>query len=96
MVLAKEEQRIFNRMQLHSKVILATAQTRIEGVCRNLSAQGLLMEISNGQCRLGEEWQLVLPSADNQVQPLKAVAKVLRVDTGERTDMVALILTQVR
>lgn len=96
MMLTNEEQRIFNRMPLNTKVILATAKSRIEGVCRNLSAQGVLMEISNGQCQLGEEWQLVLPSADNQVQPLKAMAKVLRIDAGERTDMVALVLTDVR
>lgn len=96
MMLTKEEQRVFNRMQLNTKVILATAQSRIEGVCRNLSAQGVLMEVSNGQCQIGEEWQLVVPSADNQVQPLKAMARVLRVDSGERTDMVALTLTEVR
>ncbi|ART82160.1 pilus assembly protein PilZ [Oceanisphaera profunda] len=96
MMLTKEEQRVFNRMQLNTKVILATAQSRIEGVCRNLSAQGVLMEVSNGQCQIGEEWQLVVPSADNQVLPLKAMAKVLRVDSGERTDMVALTLTEVR
>ena len=96
MLLDNKEQREFNRMQLNTKVILATPQARIEGVCRNLSAQGLLMETANGQCQIGEEWQLVVPSADNQVQPLKAIATVLRVAVGVRTDIVALTLTKVR
>ena len=96
MLLANQELRIFNRMQLNTKIILATTQTRIEGVCRNLSAQGVLMETAKGQCQVGEEWQLVVPSADSQVQPLKAMATVLRVDAGERTDVVALTLTEVR
>ena len=96
MLRSNREQRGFNRMELNTKVILATQETRIEGMCRNLSAQGALMEIANGQCKVGEKWQLVVPSADNQVAPLKATATVLRIQAGERTDLVALTLAEVR
>ena len=96
MISANEEQRLFRRMRLDTKIILATTQTRIEGVCRNLSAKGALMEVTAGRCQEGEEWQLVVPSADKSVEPLKAMATVLRVDPGEATDMVALCLREVR
>ena len=96
MLLSNREQRVFNRMELNTKVILATTAARIEGVCRNLSAQGALMEIAKGQCQVVEKWQLVVPSAGNQVAPLKATATVLRIQAGERTDLVALTLDQVR
>ena len=95
MMPAQEEQRVFNRMQLDSKVILATTQKRVEGICRNLSAEGVLMEVVTGQCEVGQEWRLVLPSADSGVEPLIATASVIRVDAGERTDMVALVLSDV-
>ena len=96
MLRRNQEQRVFKRMELNTKVILATPETRIEGVCRNLSAHGALMEIANGHCKVGEKWQLVVPSAGNQTAPLKATATVLRIQAGERTDLVALTLAEVR
>lgn len=95
MLTANNEQRLFNRMKINSKVILATPETRVEGICRNISAQGALMEIAQGQCKVGEEWQLVVPSPDNNVPPLKAKATVLRVESGENADIIALTLTDV-
>lgn len=96
MISVNDDQRLFQRMRLDTKIILATPQTRIEGVCRNISAKGALMEVSAGRCQVGEKWQLVVPSADNSVEPLKATAKVLRVEPGVATDMVALCLSEVR
>ncbi|OIN03832.1 PilZ domain-containing protein [Oceanisphaera psychrotolerans] len=95
MIPAHEEQRLFSRMQLNARIILATTSARVEGICRNLSAEGVLMEVAAGQCQLGQEWRLVLPSVDAGVEPLMAVATVIRVDTGDRTDMVALALSEV-
>ncbi|MFP2771016.1 PilZ domain-containing protein [Oceanisphaera sp. KMM 10153] len=95
MMPAHEEQRVFSRMRLDTKVILATTRERVEGTCRNLSAEGVLMEVAAGQCEQGQEWRLVLPSADSGVEPLIATASVIRVDAGETTDMVALVLSDV-
>ncbi|GHA07171.1 PilZ domain-containing protein [Oceanisphaera arctica] len=96
MMPAHEEQREFSRMRLDTKVILATTKERLEGVCRNLSVRGGLMEVTAGKCQVGEEWRLVLPSADSSVEPLKATAAVPRVEPGLATDKVALILNEVR
>lgn len=96
MLFASEDQRLFQRMKLDTKIILATAQTRVEGVCRNISATGVLMEVTAGHCQVGEEWQLVVPSADNHVEPLKAIATILRVESGAATDMVGISLSEVR
>ncbi|MBM7455432.1 hypothetical protein HNR62_001292 [Oceanisphaera litoralis] len=95
MMPAYEEQRLFSRMRLNARVILATTRERVEGICHNLSAEGVLMEVAAGQCEQGQEWRLVLPSADSAVEPLIATASVIRVDAGERTDMVALALSDV-
>lgn len=96
MLTANHDQRSFQRMALDTKIILANAHTRVEGLCRNISATGALVEVTSGQCQLGEEWQLVMPSADNNVEPLKAIASVLRVDSGSTTDVVAFSLSAVR
>ncbi|WP_417617816.1 PilZ domain-containing protein [Oceanisphaera sp.] len=90
------EQRSLQRMRLDTKIILATTQARIEGVCRNLSARGALMEVTAGRCKLGEKWRLVMPSADKSVEPLRALATVLRIERGVATDRVALCLSEVR
>lgn len=96
MILGKEEQRVYNRMQLNTAIVLTAAEARVEGVCRNLSAQGVLVEMAAGQCQLNQQWQLEVPSADSNVAPLKATATVLRIDAGDVTDLVALTLTEVR
>ncbi|WP_375056886.1 PilZ domain-containing protein [Zobellella sp. DQSA1] len=95
MLPAHEEQRLYSRMQLDAKVILATTKERVEAICRNLSAEGLLMEVAAGKCQVGQEWRLVLPSADAGVEPLTATARVIRVEAGELTDQVALALSEV-
>lgn len=46
MILGKEEQRVYNRMQLNTTIVLTAAEARVEGVCRNLSAQGVLVEMA--------------------------------------------------
>ncbi|WP_232455045.1 PilZ domain-containing protein [Oceanisphaera avium] len=95
-MLANEEQRDFNRMQINTTAHLAKGDQQIEGVCRNLSALGALMEVPSGQCQVGEQWQLVMPGANAQVPPLKANAEVIRVDNQGSQDLVGLSLTQVR
>lgn len=95
-MLAKEEQRDFNRMQVNTTAMLANDDKQIEGVCRNLSADGALVETATGQCQVGEVWQLVMPAADAQVPPLKATATVLRIENRAGSDWVALTLTEVR
>lgn len=95
MIPAHEEQRLYSRMQLDAKVILATTKERVEGICRNLSAEGVQMEVAAGKCQLGQEWRLVLPSADAGVEPLTATARVIRLEPGDGVDLVALALSEV-
>lgn len=95
MIPAHDEQRLYSRMQLDARVILATTKEKVEGICRNLSAEGLLMEVATGKCQLGQQWRLVLPSADAGVAPLTATASVIRVEPGDGVDLVALALSEV-
>ncbi|MDV2858914.1 MULTISPECIES: PilZ domain-containing protein [Oceanimonas] len=95
MLSANKEQRLFSRMQLNTIVILATTSERIQGTCINLSSEGVLMRVESGRCEPGQEWQLVLPSASDQVPPLMAMARVLRVEQSEEGDLVALYLDDV-
>lgn len=96
MLTENRDQRAFQRMELNSTVFLESDTESVEGLCRNISATGALIEIASGLCQLGEEWQLVMPAADENVEPLKAIAKVLRVDAGTTTDVIALSLSAVR
>lgn len=95
MMPAHEEHRFYSRMQLDAKVILATSKERVEAVCRNLSAEGVLLEVAAGKCQTGQQWHLVLPSVDPHIEPLMATATVLRVDAGGEKDRVALRLSDV-
>ncbi|AEY02963.1 type IV pilus assembly PilZ [Oceanimonas sp. GK1] len=95
MLFANKDQRLFSRLQVNATVILATASERIQGTCLNLSPEGMLMEVECSRCHPGEQWQLVLPSAGERVPPLKAMARVLRVEQGVTTDLVALYLEDV-
>jgi hypothetical protein len=95
MLSANKEQRLFSRMELDATVILATASERIQGTCLNLSSQGILMEVECGCCQPKQQWQLVVPSAGDKVPPLKATARVLRVERGVTSDLVALFLEDV-
>ncbi|MCC4265937.1 PilZ domain-containing protein [Oceanimonas baumannii] len=95
MLSANKEQRLFSRMQVNATVILATTSERIQGTCVNLSPEGVLMRVDRGYCEPGQEWQLVLPSASEQVPPLMAVARVLRVEQEDTCDLVALYLEDV-
>ena len=95
-MLKHAEQRHYSRMSLNTRMTLANRQKSIVGLCLNLSAEGALLEVPNGECQVGEQWQLVVPSASEKVPPLKATATILRVDSTSTMDQVAVSLTEVR
>ncbi|MCT7654060.1 PilZ domain-containing protein [Oceanimonas sp. NS1] len=95
MLFANKDQRLYSRLQLNTTVILATTSTRVQGTCLNLSPEGVLMEVECGCCQPGQLWQLVLPASGERVPPLKAMARVLRVEQGVTSDLVALFLEDV-
>lgn len=95
-MLKNTEQRNYSRMSLNTKATLANRQKTITGLCRNLSADGALLEVPSGECQVGEQWQLVVPSADEKVAPFIASAEILRIESAAVTDQIALSLTNIR
>ncbi len=95
-MLKHAEQRHYSRMSLNTRATLANRQKTVTGLCLNLSAAGALLEVPNGECQVGEQWQLVVPSASEKVSPLKATATILRVDSMGVMDQVAVSLIEIR
>ena len=75
-----KERRNFMRMVVNAPVTLIQGSHVIEGVCRDLSANGMSIEIEKNLYPEGSELQVSLATSSNLLPPFQAQTRVIRVD----------------
>ncbi len=84
MITAQNDRRAFRRMAIESPVrINKEGGSQATGVCKDLSATGMLIELAEESFDAGDSIMLSLGTGDNRVPPLNAEAKVLRISKLE-------------
>jgi len=77
-----DEKRDFMRMQINSTITLNHAGVEYQGVCKDLSSTGMLVE-TNHQFDIGEELKVAIAPSNDNTAPFNAVVEVLRSDKNE-------------
>lgn len=77
-VAADFEKRVFQRMIIDKPVTVSFNGNEFEGICRDLSANGMAIELSANMVSEGAEIRVSLSAGDKRVPPLEATAKVIR------------------
>ncbi len=81
---SEDEKRHFLRMLVESPIELADrGGSRHQGLCINLSANGLLVE-SDTLLAPGEHLEVMLPSPRTSLSGLRARVEVIRVEAGSQ------------
>ena len=75
-----KERRAFARMVINAPVTVYQQQLVLEGICRDLSANGMSIEIEKNLYPEGSELQVSLATSSNLLPPFQAQARVIRVD----------------
>ena len=75
-----KERRAFARMVINAPVTVYQQQLVLEGICRDLSANGMSIEIEKNLYLEGSELQVSLATSSNLLPPFQAQARVIRVD----------------
>ena len=78
-VLAESEKRIFQRMIIDKPVTISCKNGVIAGICQDLSANGMSVEVEQNKIATGDEVNVSLSASDARVPPLEATAKVVRI-----------------
>lgn len=80
-----DEKRDFMRMQINSTITLNHAGVEYQGICKDISSTGMLVETDH-EFDLGEELNIAITTSNNSSAPFNAVVEVLRSD---KTDVEA-------
>lgn len=68
------------RMVVDAPVTLIRGSERYQGICRDLSANGMAIDASEGRYTVGELIQISLATHSNLLPPFQAEARVVRAD----------------
>jgi len=77
-----DEKRDFMRMQINSTITLNHAGVEYQGICKDLSSTGMLVETDH-EFDIGEELKVAIAPSNNSTAPFNAVVEVLRSDKNE-------------
>ncbi len=75
-----KERRAFMRMIVDAPVTLIRGSERYQAICRDLSANGMAIDASEGHYALGELIQISLATHSNLLPPFQAEARIVRAD----------------
>lgn len=78
MLTAKNDRRVFRRMEIEAGVKIMKGDTELQGVCKDLSSTGMSIELTQSQLKEGDQIQVMLATQDSRFPPLNADATVLR------------------
>lgn len=78
---AYNEKRDFIRMRINSQVNIRQAGKDYEGICKDLSGTGMLIQ-TNHAFSVGSELQVSIEQKIETHLPFNAIAEVTRVDSG--------------
>lgn len=82
-VSADLEKRVFQRMIIDKPVTIISENSSYNGVCKDLSANGMSVELDKKLIAVGAQVNINLGASDARVPPLEATAKVVRSTDSE-------------
>ena len=80
MITSTKERRAFQRMIINAPVTIFQQQQVLEGVCRDLSANGMGIAVAEHQLDVSQPIRVSLATSSNLLPPFQAQARVIRVD----------------
>ena len=90
MITSTKERRAFQRMVINAPVTLFQRQQVLEGVCRDLSANGMGVEVNEHGFDLAQPIRVSLATSSNLLPPFEAQARIVRVLEEEDGLLLAL------
>ena len=90
MITSTKERRAFQRMVINAPVTLFQRQQVLEGVCRDLSANGMGVEVNEHGFDLAQPIRVSLATSSNLLPPFEAQARIVRVLEEEGGLLLAL------
>jgi hypothetical protein len=80
MITSEQERREYQRMAVDAPVQVRGQGGDYTGICRDLSATGMLVEFSTIPLHQGQKVMITLASGSDALPPLRAEAVVLRLE----------------
>ena len=74
-----KERRAFARMLINAPVTVYQQQQELEGICRDLSANGMGIAVSEHQFDITQPIRISLATYSNLLPPFEAQARIIRV-----------------
>ena len=90
MITSTKERRAFQRMVINAPVTLFQHQQVLEGICRDLSANGMGVEVNKHAFDLAQPIRGSLATSSNLLPPFEAQARIVRVLEEEDGLLLAL------
>jgi hypothetical protein len=78
-----KERRTFMRMVVDAPVTVIYDGRRLAGICRDLSANGMSIEVEEEGIKEGDELLVSLATSSNLLPPFQAQARVMRAAPGD-------------
>lgn len=79
MITSTKERRAFQRMIINAPVTVVQQQQVLEGICRDLSANGMGIVVSEHQLDINLPIRVSLATHNNLLPPFEAQARIIRV-----------------
>lgn len=89
-ITSTKERRAFARMVINAPVTLFQHQQVLEGICRDLSANGMGVEVHEHGFDVNQLIRVSLATGSNLLPPFEAQARIVRVLEEERGLLLAL------
>lgn len=84
-----DERRDFRRMTIDAPVTVSLGELQLQGICKDLSATGMLIHLSDPHLSAGAKIRVLLETPDARFPSLDVDARVLRVSEENGTYIVA-------
>jgi len=95
-LLTKDERRVFHRMAIDANVQITNGDTKLQGVCKDLSSAGMSIQLTEGNVKKGDEIEVLLDTNDERFPPLHVEAEVLRLQENDGISTMAIEFTAVK
>ncbi len=90
MITSTKERRAFQRMVINAPVTLYQHELVLEGICRDLSANGMCVEVNEHGFDPDQPVRVSLATSSNLLPPFEAQARIVRVLEEEQGLLLAL------
>ncbi|WP_439835645.1 PilZ domain-containing protein [Aeromonas enteropelogenes] len=90
MITNTKERRAFQRMIINAPVTIFQQQQVLEGICRDLSANGMGIAIAEHRLDVNQPIRVSLATHNNLLPPFEAQARIIRVLEEEEGLLLAI------